>query len=304
MKKAIGILISMVLTAGMIGCTVNTNSNKAYSNLGENNPTAEKVNEEQDDDLDKEPNDLDLGNIIAKYEVKDSKIVYKEDRGSEGLSQEEVKKHNIIWERVEKLWPKSYIGRVVNFMINTDGKDGTMAEVMAVNDQNKKFILLMDIKDCFDESGKLVGDELNHTVVHEFAHLLTLNDTQIMQERNENSETYTTDEGTMKEKSYLNEFYQKYWANIYDEWNEIDEKANEDEENAEDIRYEFYEKYQDKFISDYAATNPGEDIAESFANFVLKDKQEGNSIKDKKILFFYDFDEAVKLREEIRNNLK
>lgn len=70
-----------------------------------------------------------------------------------------------------------------------------------------------------------------------------------------------------------------------------------------DAIYEFYDKYQDQFVSDYAATNPGEDIAETYRVFVMEDKPEGNSIRDQKIKFMYEFEELVKIRQNIRQAL-
>ncbi len=49
--------------------------------------------------------------------------------------------------------------------------------------------------------------------------------------------------------------------------------------------------------------NPEEDIAESFLHFVWEDKPKGRTIAEQKILFFYDFDELIKIREEIRRKI-
>ncbi len=66
---------------------------------------------------------------------------------------------------------------------------------------------------------------------------------------------------------------------------------------------DFYYKYEDQFLTDYAVTHPAEDIAESFGFFVFAEKTTGDSIAEQKILFFYQFPELVKLRTEILNNL-
>jgi len=49
---------------------------------------------------------------------------------------------------------------------------------------------------------------------------------------------------------------------------------------------QFYVDHEDEFVSDYAATNPGEDIAESFATFVLKPAPSGDTLADQKVAFF------------------
>ena len=56
-------------------------------------------------------------------------------------------------------------------------------------------------------------------------------------------------------------------------------------------------------MTEYAATNPSEDFAESFMVFVLKEKPTKSTIADQKILFFYDFPELVEMRDFIRSNL-
>jgi len=48
-------------------------------------------------------------------------------------------------------------------------------------------------------------------------------------------------------------------------------------------------------------THPAEDIAESFTYFVFTPKPTGNSIKEQKIAFFYEYPELVKLRSDILN---
>lgn len=129
--------------------------------------------------------------------------------------------------------------------------------------------------------------------------------------------------GCLKDDSYLNKFFQKFWVDVYPEYyyggNQII-SINE-----------FHKKYYDQFVTQYAAKHPAEDIAESFRAFVLWDeetiayhkkvcKMEGwnlitpwwkwcdkiyrdNSIWEEKIRFFYDFPELVEMRDFIRSNL-
>ena len=67
---------------------------------------------------------------------------------------------------------------------------------------------------------------------------------------------------------------------------------------------ETYTKYPDRFHSDYAATNPGEDVAEVFSHFVmLNDIPAGKTIADQKIKLFYKYPELVILRDKIRKNM-
>lgn len=255
-------------------------------------------------DLDEILNHIENRNVlIALYDVKDGKIKYKpiNKHKIEELSKEDIKKHKELWGRVRKIIPKDYLGRIVAFEINTDGKEEVMAHVNSPDNSNKIWRLAVDIKDAFDKNGKLVK-EIDETLIHEFGHILTLNDSQMMKERNENSFAYTTDEGTTKKDAYLNKFYNRFWKDINKEWKEATE-VESDENGENQALIDFYEKHKNEFVSEYASTNPEEDIAESFMQFVVQDKPKGKTVADKKILFFYEFKELVKMREVMKLNL-
>jgi len=234
--------------------------------------------------------------LFASFNVLNGKIEINQEEKIEKISQEDMRKYEMLWERVKRLVPKSYMDRIANFNINSDGKDGILAYVEGVDEKGEKWAMSIDKKDAIKEDGKLDNKELNYTIIHEFAHILTLNNSQMKKEIDDEKKTYTTDEGTTLDKSYLNKYYQKFWKSIYEEWT----KAQE----SEDSMMDFYDKYEKHFVSDYASTNPEEDIAESFTEFVIQDKPKGNSVKEKKMLFFYEFEEMIKLRNEIRENLK
>jgi hypothetical protein len=159
-------------------------------------------------------------------------------------------------------------------------------------------------------------DNLTFTLLHEFGHLLTLNadqvrpsrdvfnnphDKEIYNQEAARCSNYFTGEGCSKRDSYINQFYQRFWKDIYTEWQSVDE-IESDKLYIEKLS-EFYLKYQDQFVTNYAATNPGEDIAETWAYFILTPKPQGNTIAEQKVLFFYQYPELVELRQEILNNL-
>lgn len=53
-------------------------------------------------------------------------------------------------------------------------------------------------------------------------------------------------------------------------------------------------------MDDYAATNVVEDIAESFAAWVIEDDVSGDSMVADKLAFFDDYPELVAIRDRIR----
>ncbi|MFK7805148.1 MAG: hypothetical protein AB8G95_26175, partial [Anaerolineae bacterium] len=105
---------------------------------------------------------------------------------------------------------------------------------------------------------------------------------------------FFTGEGCANQSSYVNAFYNAFWADIYSEL-PLDQDPDE--------LYDFYLTYQDRFVTEYAGTNPGEDIAESWTHFVLNDRPNGSSVADQKVQFFYQYPELVSLREKIRARL-
>jgi len=169
-----------------------------------------------------------------------------------------------------------------------------LAYVRQENDELTKWRIVLDINDAFDAKGDYIN-EYDETIVHEFAHLLTLNASQMQKN---SSNTYENEEGILTEDAYLNQFYQKFWLDIQGDFDEIVDAYDPD------TVYDFYDKYEDHFVTDYAATNPEEDIAESFRLFVCFDKPQGDEIKDEKVKWFYQFEELVELRERIRENLQ
>ena len=66
---------------------------------------------------------------------------------------------------------------------------------------------------------------------------------------------------------------------------------------------QFYADNADQFVTDYAATNPVEDLAETFTAFVLEERPTGTTIATQKVELLWGDPEMVALRDEIRANL-
>lgn len=124
------------------------------------------------------------------------------------------------------------------------------------------------------------------TLIHEYAHILTLNDDQIEYDmplidqfckKEARISFYIGDSKECpKKKSYMQAFLETFW-------------------------HKDHAKNGSNFVTQYAATNPVEDIAESFTTFVLQQKPTTiHDIGDEKILFFYQYPELVAIRDRIR----
>lgn len=99
----------------------------------------------------------------------------------------------------------------------------------------------------------------------------------------------------------LNQFYQQFWVGTFAEHGSAVAAQEAGDEGV--ALQQFYEKYRDRFVSEYAATNPIEDLAEIFTHFVLKDKPVDTDIASEKISFLYQFARLVDMRRGIRAKL-
>lgn len=219
----------------------------------------------------------------------------------------QVRPPQTIEEIMAALLPANDLARIVEYKKESDGPDGILAYVTPANETGSEWILGYDPADSFTSAGKLNNPrQLMATLIHEYAHVLSLNNTQVehVSRDAEYIECDVTeiivDEGCAKASSYLAQFITAYWDEA------TREKAyrallNRDEE---DFAYELYTEQPNNFVTEYAATNAGEDFAESFALFVMRDRNANPStVAEQKIAFFYQYPELVTLRTHMRGGL-
>ena len=234
--------------------------------------------------------------VLPKYPEEDINLVYYGINDLDELDkprtfnvqpdilpfQQDTDSHKLIWKYLKTLFPQETRPDLVTFGIyvssKSDGKfDTTLTEnwIMKIN--------LLVLEDSF---------YLTNAVIHEYGHYLTLN---ISQRDESNICRQEWLHGCQAADSYLHHFYLKFWEDIYPELDELDWDSPEYEKEL-DL---FYQKYKDRFINDYAATDPVEDIAETWAAFILEPPPAGNSIPEQKVNFFYSYPELVQLRYQI-----
>ncbi len=208
-------------------------------------------------------------------------------------------RHTAAWNRITELVPDRYLN-LLSALEVLDGDGESAAYVYPDDADPTRWVLGIDI------SGMGDTEEFTHTIVHELGHLVSLNSDQVPPVPTnsrydavaEACRTYFTGEGCALDGSYMGRFAGMFWNDILDEWQALDEIADEDA--YWEALDRFWSRHSDRFVSDYAATNPGEDMAETFAWFVLHDRPTGDSIAERKVLFMWDQPELVSLREEIR----
>ena len=209
--------------------------------------------------------------------------------GLSKLSEKQMKEYKKVWSMVKQILPPDYFSQFVEFDIASDGEYGTMAYVLQMDKSGKTWKLCIDPADIENKT------DFALTVVHEYSHYLSLNNSQVKYFTADQSlmpsfDNYTDYEIVANEDSYLNDFYQEFWADIKDDW-------GADTDNAL-----FYVRHYDEFVTEYAATQCAEDFSETFAYYVLG-KWNPTADQKKKIEFFDQYPELKQMKQEILENM-
>lgn len=188
--------------------------------------------------------------------------------------------HMDDWVRFNELIPRTYHPEIVLFQpIDSEATGGIDGTVAPADDSREHWLLMLDT------TGAVEPHELDRTMVHEYAHLMTLRLAQVPNLDFNCVTTLSISEGCPNEGSYLDAFADAFYS----------ETRNGDEE---------LDYYEEDFVTEYAATNVIEDIAESFAEWVVHpERWEGDTLADEKVWFFEEYPELVQLKEDIRENL-
>lgn len=191
-----------------------------------------------------------------------------------------------VWETFERVATVDFAAEVMTqFRVGDAPDSDTLAYVY--QDDDPDYWILADNLATSEDTAQLIA-----TLIHEYAHILTLATDQIDPEQASCS-TIEMDEGCATEESTFLAFTHRFWDDYGDSAPEI---ANSDA----DVAWEFYLAHEDDFVSDYAATNVVEDLAETFMTFVLEEEPSGDSVVASKLAFFWEYPEYVVIRERIR----
>lgn len=216
--------------------------------------------------------------------------------------------HDDLWIQLIVLLPTDYIDQYLYEFAVFDSED-TLAYVSELEEDVWEFAVAIN-----DDPERAL------TIIHEFGHILALNNTQyesypsVLQDRtgeltdDEYSaaldedifacSTIAFDDGCPVVDSYLLLFTETFWT--------LDAVRMIVYEELDNSAAYFFDEDPDGFVTEYAATNPIEDFAESFSYFVGLDDEmlpaDGEEfLLDAKILWFAQFPEIVEMRTSIRN---
>ncbi len=191
-----------------------------------------------------------------------------------------------VWDTFTRVATLDFAAEVMTqFRVGDAPNSDTLAYVY--QDSDPQYWILAANLATSDDPTQLIA-----TLVHEYGHILTLGLDEVDPTVTSCS-TLELDEGCADGDSAIEQFREQFWAGYGDD---APDAANVDDTLA----YDFYLAHEEDFVSDYAATNVVEDIAESFMTFVLEDEPTGDSVAAQKLDFFWQLPEYVAIRERIR----
>jgi hypothetical protein len=217
---------------------------------------------------------LMASDVTASYEVQGDSIVL--------LEGEPEPWHTEAWERWIELVPTSARWRVARFDAIAGSTEG---QVEPISDNLQVWSLRIAELD----------DRLRDVaLIHELGHLVSLGPTEVVPATDPSVEdecvTYFAVEGCAIPGRLFERFVTTFWD-------------DEDGGRGDQAVLERYRLNSESYVSGYAATNPGEDIAETFVFFVYGLRPTGATIADEKIALLWEFPELVELRQWLRRGL-
>ncbi|MBK7622402.1 MAG: hypothetical protein IPJ14_06990 [Kineosporiaceae bacterium] len=174
-----------------------------------------------------------------------------------------------LWRVITAVYPDDARALITHLVIfdGTGARDPDDRDVSAfvqpVGENLTSWVLAVD--PGFDD-----GEALADTLVHELGHLLTLNPQQI-DLTHRDSPTCTTEptsEGCSVPGSIYDSYVRQAWdPAVLDEWWQLYDASDGELSTAEVTR--FHRRHADHFVEEYAASDPEEDFAVTFAAWCL-----------------------------------
>ena len=217
---------------------------------------------------------LGITNVLASYPVSggQASISDPEDRA--------------VWDFLCSILPLEARQKIAEFNLFTDGTSNILAYTSPIKEgdatDNTRFSISIDYYDVYDENGaQRDWSKLTYTILHEYGHVLLEDETQIDLSKG----TGTHDPATFVEGSFRKNFYDAFWSGLGD------------------TGVGDYEANPTRYVSRYGANYFHEDIADTFAVFVLGDAPQGDTVAEEKLRFFWADPDMTALRTAIRQDL-
>ena len=215
-----------------------------------------------------------ITNVLASYPVRGGQASITDPEDA------------LVWDYLCSILPLEARQKIAQFNLFTDGTSNILAytspvQVDGVSD-NTRFSISIDYYDVYDENGaKRDWSKLTYTILHEYGHVLLEDETQVDLTKGDS----THDPAAFIEGSFRKGFYDAFWSDLGD------------------TGVGDYDANPTHYVSRYGANYFHEDIADTFAVFVLGGQPQGDTVAEEKLRFFWADPDMVALRAAIRQNL-
>ena len=236
--------------------------------------------------------------VVEEYRIDGDKILPNGDTEIPEL-------HLKVWNRFAEMFPAATRPEIDLFVgIDTTLSPGSADGVLQTSalDPDKRYLAL-------DVSGVVEFKELTRTMTHEFGHLLQFRPSALVPgTMDAPCDVYDGGEACPKAGSYLRLWDEAFYPGV---------KDNDYPQEPADVEARYN---PDEYVTNnYSATNPAEDMAETWSEWLLLDAPTGpsfvnndphykfpvtgNRVVDQKLRFFDQFPELVEMRAHIRSVL-
>lgn len=216
-----------------------------------------------------------LVDIVARYQISEPEDVEK-------IEDEEQRKHFM---QFFDLLPSEYDDKFSQLIVFTGDAVEFDAFVETTSGEYQEWTYAIR-SDIVKDPDFYADTEL---MVHELGHVVSYESLSDISSDKKTCSFYFDEDYCYPLNSYLGQFVKEFWLDI-------------NLRDAEDF-HEYYEENTKEFVTEYAATNPDEDFAESFSYFVLGAPVDGGEAEDK-IDFFSDYPKLLFLKDYIKDETR
>ncbi|WP_460775123.1 NADH:ubiquinone oxidoreductase subunit 4 (chain M) [Microbacterium sp. GXF7504] len=194
-----------------------------------------------------------------------------------------------VWDMFRRVATPEYAAeRILWYQVGDNPDSDTLAWVIESDEDPSLWNLTVNLAGAEDDGMLLL------TLIHEYAHLLSMGPGQT--DESGDCEVPHPAEPCTEHGAYLDAYYDAFWAQYG-----ADAPSYADE-NDEDEIAEFLDENEEDFVSAYAATNVGEDFAETFTVFVAEPRPDDKAASEiaEKLAFMWEWPELVEIRDRLR----
>jgi len=197
------------------------------------------------------------GVVVATYQVRRRALTKIGGKGSSC--------HDRLWDAVRHVAPARNLAMVRRFVVFEPPPDARRDQGVIVgfvrprDGGNRTWTLGLTMRG-------LDSEQVAEALVHEVGHLLSLEPAQVDTRQRGTCRTFATKTGCSRPGSLLDDFVERSWRGILDDWSKANDRRGAARTRA--LRA-LYRAHPDTFVSEYAATHPDEDFAETFAAWCL-----------------------------------